>query len=101
MVNFQGGYTAGSTFNTCIIVTRQCGAGLPPIAPSGPDPITGPTGGSETILLPPGSEEDDLIDTSFSAEGLIEEPVTSGGESGTWDGDCDRDDDGDCDEGGE
>ena len=50
----------------------------------GPDPITGPTGGSDAILLPPGAEDDDLVDTSFSAEGLIEEPVTSGGESSLW-----------------
>ena len=58
----------------------------------------GPTGGSDAILLPPGADEDDLVDTSFAAEPLIEEPVTSGGEISLWDRDCDRDDDGDCDE---
>jgi len=96
-----GGYAGAATFNTCIIVTRQCGAGLPPVPPSGPDPITGPTGGSDSVLLAPGAEDDDLIDTSFSTEGLIEEPVTSGGESSLWDVDCDRDDDGQCDGGPE
>jgi hypothetical protein len=43
----------------------------------------------------PGST-DDLVDTSFADEPLIEEPVTSGGDSILWD--CDNDDDGDCDE---
>ena len=38
----------------------------------------------------------DLVDTSFSADPLIEEPVTSGGDSILWD--CDMDGDGDCDE---
>ena len=57
-------------------------------------------GGSDSILLPPGAEADDLVDTSFAAEGLIEEPVTSGGDGSLWETDCDRDNDGDCDEGG-
>lgn len=102
-VNFQAdpaagpGYTLGSTFNTCVIVTRQCGAGGPVITPSGPDPITGPTGGSQAILLPAGADEDDLVDTSFASDPLIEEPVTSGSETGQWD--CpDPDHDGDCDQ---
>ena len=90
------GYTLGSTFNTCIIVTRQCGGGAPVITPSGPDPITGPTGGSDAIALPGAAEEEDLIDTSFSNDPLIEEPVTSGGESSLWE--CDNDHDGDCDD---
>ena len=67
----------------------------------GPDPTTGPTGGSDSIPLPPGADGDDLVDTSFAAEPLIEEPVTSGGESSLVGDDCDRDDDGDCDEGGQ
>lgn len=93
------GYTALSALNTCIIVTGQCPARLPPtIGPGGPDPTTGPVGGSVSILLPPSADEDDLVDTSFSAEGVIDEPVTSGGESNLWEVDCDRDNDGDCDE---
>lgn len=97
-VNFEAGpgYTLGSTFNTCVIVTRQCGAGAPVITPSGPDPITGPTGGSAAIALPGAAAGDDLVDTSFSSDALIEEPVTSGGESSLWE--CDDDKDGDCDD---
>jgi hypothetical protein len=97
-VNFEAGpgYTLGSTFNTCVIVTRQCGAGAPVITPSGPDPITGPTGGAGVIALPGAADEDDLVDTSFSSDALIEEPVTSGGESSLWE--CDDDKDGDCDD---
>jgi filamentous hemagglutinin family protein len=100
-VNFSpapGNFTAGSTFNTCIIPTGQCAARPPANAIPGRDPTTGPTGGSDSVQLPPGAEGDDLVDTSFATEGLIEEPVTSGGESILWGRDCDRDDDGDCDE---
>jgi filamentous hemagglutinin family protein len=93
-----GGYAAASTFNTCIIVTRQCAAQPPDNSVPGRDPTTGPTGGSASIQLPFAAAEDDLVDTSFAAEPLIEEPVTSGGESTLWDPDCDRDHDGDCDE---
>ncbi len=96
-VPLAAGYSAGSTLNTCIIVTGQCGQGPVNPGPGGPEPITGPTGGSEAIPLPQqGGEGDDLVDTSFSTEVLIEEPVTSGGESGLWD--CDDDNDGDCDD---
>ena len=50
------GYTAFSEFNNCIIVTGQCPGRLPPVTGAGgPDPITGPTGGSDSILLPPGA----------------------------------------------
>ena len=38
----------------------------------------------------------DLVDSSFASDPLIEEPVTSGGEAGLWD--CDPDHDGDCDD---
>lgn len=104
-VDFQagaGGYTDESEFNRCIINTGVCpaaGGGIPdgPAGPGGPDPIEGPVGGSDTILLPPAGDDDDLVDTSFGADPLIEEPVTSGGDSSLWNEDCDRDDDGDCD----
>jgi hypothetical protein len=99
-------FTAGSTFNTCIIPTGQCPAQPPGNAIPGPDPTTGPTGGStagstagsDVVQLAVRGEGAELVDTSFSAEPLIEEPVTSGGESILWGEDCDRDDDGDCDE---
>ena len=105
-VNFQtaGGaglgtaYTGASTFNTCIIVAGQCPAQAPLNAVPGRDPTTGPTGGADAIQLPPGAERDELVDTSFAAEPLIEEPVISGGESLIWNEDCDHDHDGRCDE---
>ncbi len=57
--------------------------------------MVGPTDGSVAILLPQG-ERDDVIDSSFAADPLIEEPVTSGSEPGQWN--CDPDHDGDCDD---
>ncbi len=90
------GYTGGSTLNTCIIVTGQCPSRLPPnTGPSGRDPTIGPTGGSVAIPLA-GADDDELVDSSFASDPLIEEPVTSGGESSLWE--CDRDEDGDCDD---
>ena len=94
-VNFQAGaasagsptgYTAASTFNTCVIATGQCALRRPAdTGPGGRDPIVGPPG---TIQLPPGMD-DDNVDTSFATEPLIEEPVTSGGESTLWAPPCD------------
>lgn len=95
-----GSFAANAAFNTCIIPTGQCPARPPADPVPGRDPTTGPTGGSDSILPPPGADADDLVDTSFAAEGLIEEPVTSGGDNSLWENDCDRDNDGDCDEGG-
>jgi filamentous hemagglutinin family protein len=101
---FQSAYeaTAGSNYtptaavDTCIIVTGQCPRRVPPdTGPDGPDPFVGPTGGSMAILLPQ-NDEDDVIDSSFAADPLIEEPVTSGSEAGAWN--CDPDHDGDCDD---
>jgi hypothetical protein len=81
------GYAAASTFNTCIIATGQCPLRRPDdTGPGGRDPIVGPTG---NIQLPPGFESDDQVDTSFATEPLIEEPVTSGGESTLWSPPCD------------
>ena len=89
-------YTPVAAVNTCIIVTGQCPLRLPPdTGDEGPDPFTEPTGGSDAILPPP-PDQDDVIDSSFSAETLIEEPVTSGSETGLWN--CDPDHDGDCDD---
>jgi filamentous hemagglutinin family protein len=101
---FQSTYeaTAGATYtpiaavNTCIIVTGQCPLRVPPdTGPDGPDPFVGPTDGSMAILLPQ-NDEDDVIDSSFAADPLIEEPVTSGSEAGLPN--CDPDHDGDCDD---
>jgi filamentous hemagglutinin family protein len=89
-------YTPTAAVNTCIIVTGQCPLRVPPDpGPDGPDPFIGPTGGSMAILLPAG-DEDDVIDSSFAADPLIEEPVTSGSEAGLQN--CDPDHDGDCDD---
>jgi len=98
-VNFQqpARFTAGSTFNTCIVPTGQCPARPPANAIPGRDPTTGPTGGSDVVQLARGSAADDLVDTSFAAEPLIEEPVTSGGESILWECDRDRDPERRCD----
>jgi len=80
------GYTAASTFNTCIIATGQCPQLRPDdTGPGGRDPIIGPSG---IIQLPPGVDEDN-VDTSFATEPLIDEPVTSGGESTLWSPPCD------------
>ena len=89
-------YTPIAALNTCIIVTGQCRQRVPPdTGVDGPDPFIGPTEGSMAILLPQ-NDEDDLIDSSFASDPLIEEPVTSGSEPGLWN--CDPDHDGDCDD---
>jgi hypothetical protein len=95
-VPLAAGYTIGSMVNTCIIVTGACAAKAPLNPIPGPDPTTGPTGGSVAILLPAGAGGDDLVDTSFTSDPLIEEPVTSGSEGNGWD--CpDENRDGQCD----
>jgi len=94
--NAGAAYSAAAAVNTCIIVTGQCRVRVPPDSGvDGKQPITGPTDGSTAILLPQ-NEQDDVIDSSFSADPLIEEPVTSGSEPGQWN--CDPDHDGDCDD---
>ncbi|HVQ07431.1 MAG TPA: hypothetical protein VMS43_03255 [Allosphingosinicella sp.] len=100
-----GSFTPAAALNTCIIVTGRCAA-RPPAAPipGGADSITGTTGnpddgasdGSSALPAAAGAGQDDLVDSSFAADPLIEEPVTSGGEAGLWD--CDPDQDGDCDD---
>jgi hypothetical protein len=94
--NAGAAYTAAAAVNTCIIVTGQCPLRVPPDnGLDGPVPFTGPTDGSMAIMLPQ-NDQDDLIDSSFSADALIEEPVTSGSEPDLWN--CDPDHDGDCDD---
>ncbi|HEV7660418.1 MAG TPA: hypothetical protein VGO55_11285 [Allosphingosinicella sp.] len=100
-----GSFTPGATLNTCIIATGQCPPRPPAVpVPGGADAINGPfgdliggsTGGSSGVLSAAAGGQDDLVDSSFAAEPLIEEPVTSGSEAGLWD--CDPDRDGDCDD---
>jgi hypothetical protein len=89
-------YTLGSMLNTCIIVTGACAIKAPLNPIPGAEPTIGPTGGSVAILLPGGGARDDLVDTSFASDPLIEEPVTSGSEGNGWD--CpDENRDGQCD----
>lgn len=87
------GFTDQAQFNLCFINTGICRL---------PDPDSPVPGGRDTTEEPVGDRfptaagaRDDLVDTSFSADPLIEEPVTSGSDPVLWD--CDRDDDGDCD----
>ncbi|WP_165357511.1 hypothetical protein [Sphingosinicella sp. CPCC 101087] len=93
------GFTDESEFNRCVINTGVCPAVEPePVLgiPGSSDIVEGPLGGKFT-LNPPRTFRQDLVDTSFSAEPLVEEPVTSGGDSILWE--CDVDGDGDCDGG--
>ena len=87
------GYTDQSQLNLCFINSGVCRLPAPddPV-PGGPEIIERPVGGPEAPLPP----EEDLVDTSFGADPLVDEPVTSGSDAELWD--CDRDDDGDCDE---
>jgi hypothetical protein len=90
------GYAPAAALNTCIIPTGQCPLRVPPdTGIDGKEPFTGPTDGSAALMLPQ-NDEDDVIDSSFAADPLIEEPVTSGSEPGLWN--CDPDHDGDCDD---
>ena len=89
------GYAEDAQFNLCFINSGVCRLPIGNPVPGGPDIVEEPVDGSDTTTtLQLGREE--LVDTSFADEPLIEEPVTSGSDSILWD--CDRDDDGDCDE---
>ncbi|MBV9883045.1 MAG: hypothetical protein JO276_08560 [Sphingomonadaceae bacterium] len=81
-------FTSKAAFNTCIIVTRQCG-GAQPVP--GRDPIVGPF-----VPVPLTAPDTDPVDASFATEPLIEEPVTSGGESSIWTPPCDPRQDRQC-----
>jgi len=49
----------------------------------GPDPVDGPV--SMVGPMPVNTATSDrLVDTSFAAESLIEEPITSGSDSSLW-----------------
>lgn len=88
---YNGVYSAGSELNLCNIPTRTCPAPPPP-EPEEPDfgnptptseDLEEPVGGDRQTPLSPLDEENELIDTA-AAEPLIEEPVTSGGDSSAW-----------------
>jgi hypothetical protein len=102
-VEFEGrggavGYTDESQFNLCFINSGVCRLPSPDqTLPGGSEIIEEPVDGSDDGARDGGSPpNNELVDTSFADEPLIEEPVTSGGDSILWD--CDNDDDGDCDE---
>jgi filamentous hemagglutinin family protein len=87
-VNYNGTYTNDSEFNRCIINTRACPRTL---GPTPPDQIRNPIGGSSgngsdgmAVRLPPIGDLEDLINDGAGARPLIEEPVTSGGDSSAW-----------------
>ncbi|WP_431844834.1 beta strand repeat-containing protein [Allosphingosinicella sp.] len=90
---YNGTYTAGSELNLCNIPTRTCPAPPPPPEPEQPDfgnpaptseEVEEPVGGGDrNTPLQPFQDEEELIDTA-AAEPLIEEPVTSGGDSSAW-----------------
>ena len=88
------GYTERAQFNACFINTGICPQIVFDEFSNGRDIITQPV--YELPLLQPG-EEQDLVDTSFAADALVEEPVTSGGDTTMWSEQCDTDGDGDCD----
>jgi len=99
---YNGNYTAGSELNLCNIPTRTCPA-PPPEEPAFPNPTPTseeiePQVGDPQTPLNPLDDPEDPIDTA-AAEPLIEEPVTSGGDSSAWTED-DEDDDEDEEEEG-
>jgi hypothetical protein len=82
-------YLDTAEFNTCLI-NSGCPIRFRPDPPSS-DQIEQPV---DVVVVD--FPQPELVDASFATEALIEEPVTSGADSILWD--CDRDDDGDCDE---
>jgi hypothetical protein len=82
-----GAFTADSELNLCNINSGKCPGRLPPAARTALTRIVlGP-------LLPPQAEpRDDVIDSAGLWDiPLIDEPVTSGGDSSLWDDDDDDD----------
>jgi hypothetical protein len=85
----SGTFTDDSELNLCNINSGQCPGRLPPGArPALTRVVLGP-------LLPPQAEpRDDVIDAAALSDiPLIDEPVTSGGDSGLWTEDDEEDDD--------
>ncbi len=84
-------YLAAAEFNDCTIATGFCAGDVPPGLPVGSEIIEGPIEETEESVPPPNPDRQEFVDVSFATESLLEEPVTSGGDSGVWDGE-----DGDC-----
>jgi hypothetical protein len=84
-------YLAPARFNNCTIATGACSGDVPPGLPVGSEVIEGPVEETEESVPPPNPDRQEFVDVSFATESLLEEPVTSGGDSGVWDGE-----DGDC-----
>ncbi len=83
-------YASSAEFNLCVIATGACPGDPvtpegPPI-PAGPEIIKGPIDEVEESVPPPNPDRQQFVDVSFASESLLEEPVTSGGDSGVWDG---------------
>lgn len=87
------GYASTAEFNQCVIATGACpGDPVTPEPPEipiieGPEVIEGPIEEVEDSVPPPNPDRQEFVDVSFASESLLEEPVTSGGDSGVWDGD--------------
>jgi hypothetical protein len=96
------GYLSDAQFNQCFIATGRCGFGPEQPIPGGPEIIEGPIDEVEESVPPPNPDRQQFVDVSFASESLLEEPVTSGGDSGVWDeegGKCQPDED--CEREGE
>ncbi|MDQ8757209.1 hypothetical protein RCO27_13335 [Sphingosinicella sp. LHD-64] len=77
-------YLAAASFNDCTIATGVCAGDVPPGLPVGSEVIEGPIEETEESTPPPNPDRQEFVDVSFATESLLEEPVTSGGDSGVW-----------------
>lgn len=84
-----GAYASTAEFNLCVIATGACpGDPVTPEQPpiqGGPEIIEGPIDEVEESVPTPSADRQEFVDVSFASESLLEEPVTSGGDSGVWD----------------
>lgn len=88
----RNAYLRTAEFNQCVIVSPACGGdGNVPI---GNEVIEGPIDEAEESVPPPNPDRQEFVDVSFASESLLEEPVTSGGDSSVWDEDCEPGDEG-------
>lgn len=90
---YGSAYAAAAEFNQCIIATGACPDDPvipepPVVVPIGAEIIEGPIDEAEESVPPPNPDRQEFVDVSFASESLLEEPVTSGGDSSTWDEDC-------------
>lgn len=90
---YGSGYLETAQFNLCVIATGACPDDpeppeLSPEIPIGNEVIEGPIEETEENVPPPNPDRQEFVDVSFASESLLEEPVTSGGDSSIWDEDC-------------